>query len=50
MKKLKKWPLSIVFSYFTWGIPFDLKQKEVAVKIPEWKFIANATFYRNTIF
>ena len=27
-----------------------LMQKEVAVKTPEWKFVANATFYRNATF
>ena len=39
MKEVK-WALSIVFfSYFTWGCL--LKQKEVVVQTPKWKFKAN---------
>ena len=44
VEKLKKWALSIVFSHILHG-GYLLKQKEVVVQTPEWKFIArNATF------
>ena len=38
-KKVKKQALSIVFSCFIRG--YLLKQKEVVVETPEWKFKAN---------
>ena len=48
VKKVKKWALSSV--YFTWRIPYLLKQEEVVVEATEWKFKANlarnATFER----